>query len=149
MVGNQAGRDGTHCGVRHDDAGIGVEQRWDRLEPDHIGIGVGLCRDGVLAVEEGADAGIETAELGHSIGAGPMPEAAGVIGEAREPLARGEIEFGAVVRDARRQLGRASCRERVCQYVEFSRDAVSLKTKQSTRSYSTSTFSTYSSSHTL
>src|SRR3546814_9146086 len=51
---------------------------------------------------EGADAGIETAELGHSIGAGPMPEAAGVIGEAREPLARGEIEFGAVVRDARR-----------------------------------------------
>src|SRR3546814_1174572 len=43
-----------------------------------------------------------TAELGHAIGAGPMPETAGVIGEAREPLARGEIEFGAVVRDARR-----------------------------------------------
>src|SRR3546814_6592071 len=61
-----------------------------------------VCSSDLLAVEEGADAGRETAELGHSIGAGPMPEAAGVIGEAREPLARGEIEFGAVVRDARR-----------------------------------------------
>src|SRR3546814_9080505 len=70
-----ARRDDTHRGVRLDDRGIGVEQRRDRLEPCHIGIGVGLCRDGVLAVEEGADAGIETAELGHSIGAGPMPEA--------------------------------------------------------------------------
>src|SRR3546814_18182890 len=65
-------------------------------------MGVGLAWDGGVVGEEGADGSIETAELGHGIGAGPMPETAGVIGEAREPLARGEIEFGAVVRDARR-----------------------------------------------
>ncbi len=116
LVDDEVRRDDAHRGVRLDDFGVGVEQRRDRLQPHHIGVGVGLCRDGVLAVEEGADPGVEAAELGDAIGAGPMPEAAGMIGEARQPLARHKVEFGALVRDSCRVaervgVDRADCGE--------------------------------------
>src|SRR3546814_15466090 len=49
---------------------------------------------------------------------------------AHRCVPRHEPEWqSATVADGRRQIGRATCRERVCQYVEISEVAVSVKKK--------------------
>ena len=67
------------------------------IRDSDIGIGVGLGLHRMLAVEKGADAGIEAAELRDCIGTGAVRKAAGVIGEAGQSLAGHKIEFGAVI----------------------------------------------------
>src|SRR3546814_11235181 len=54
--------------------------------------------------------------------------------EQMKTLADATAAIDAQITDARaeREIGRASCRERVCQYVSISVVAVSLKTKNST-----------------
>src|SRR3546814_18345466 len=53
-------------------------------------------------------------------------------GDGHDALAVRDVEYPDAARAAAREIGRASCRERVCQYVSISVVAVSLQKKNKT-----------------
>src|SRR3546814_16762255 len=73
--------------------------------------------------------------------AGAVFAAQGVVTEERFRRGAGaahvvreaeQIKIAAIAGDQQKEIGRASCRERVCQYVSISVVAVSLKKKKAT-----------------
>src|SRR3546814_12863081 len=73
-----------------------------------------------LGQRDGDGVGGESHRLGMEVAAGEnIPRHAVVLGKHQR-----------IVGDAIRQIGRSSCRERVCQYVSISVVAVSLKKKK-------------------
>src|SRR3546814_20989964 len=94
-----------------------------------IGIAVGGGRFGVVGVKRIGVAGIRFGvfgRIGSVAGAIVRVFIVVVLGSAGAGLVG--ARFGARV-DRRREIGRASCRERVCQYVSISVVAVSIKKK--------------------
>src|SRR3546814_12862855 len=63
-------------------------------------------------------------------GPGHPAGASRALADGDEPEENGTSHFAAIDGEGTMEIGRASCRERVCQYVEISWVAGSLKTKK-------------------
>src|SRR3546814_11715136 len=98
----------------------------------HHGFGQGGAVDGDEVAAHAARLGVEEARHAFLAGAGVALDQHGGVTAGDAPGQRHQAGAGIVAhrRDRRREIGRASRRERVCQYVEISVVAGYFKTKK-------------------